>query len=198
MAVFTEHYRENSWGDDESVSGRGSRVDSTVAIRAAMPALIEDLKIQTLLDIPCGDFNWMRLLDLPVRYIGADVVQELVAENQRRFGSARRFFLKLDLTADPLPEADLILCRDCFIHLSFDDISRALANIKRSKARFLLVTNHHDLDQNEDIVTGEWRRVNLQRPPFSFPKPLMQISEQRSGKEVTYDKSLALWEISAL
>jgi hypothetical protein len=40
-----------------------------------------------LLDIPCGDFNWMKLLNLGVDYIGADIVGELIAENRRRFGA---------------------------------------------------------------------------------------------------------------
>src|SRR5664279_1649792 len=62
-AVFTEHYTTNSWGVEETRSGLGSTVQSTQAIREALPKLIAELQIRTLLDIPCGDFNWMKLMN---------------------------------------------------------------------------------------------------------------------------------------
>ena len=112
MTIFAEHYQRNSWGCSESVSGEGSTLDQTAAIRAALPQLIKDFQIQTMLDIPCGDFNWMKLLDLPIQYLGADVVEDIVAENKRRFGNHSRSFTRLDLTGDTLPKVDLIFCRD--------------------------------------------------------------------------------------
>jgi hypothetical protein len=42
---------------------------------------------KTLLDAGCGDFNWMRHVNLKLdQYIGIDVVPELICENQRQFG----------------------------------------------------------------------------------------------------------------
>ena len=41
----------------------------------------------SLLDAPCGDFNWMRHVPLGgVSYTGADVVPELIARNRRDYG----------------------------------------------------------------------------------------------------------------
>ena len=60
-----------------------------------------------------------------VRYIGADFLPELIAENLRRYAAPNREFRELDLTAAPLPAADVLLCRDCLVHLSFADIQRA-------------------------------------------------------------------------
>jgi hypothetical protein len=37
-----------------------------------------------------------------------------------------------------LPKADLLMCRDCFIHLSDDMIALAIANILRSDIKYLL------------------------------------------------------------
>lgn len=197
MAVFTEHYQKNGWGCGESVSGEGSTIEQTAVIRESLPNIIRDFQIESLLDIPCGDFNWMKLLELPVRYTGADIVGEIIAKNQRRFGNFARSFVRLDLTVDALPTADLILCRDCLFHLSYNHISQALSNIKRSGSRFLLTTTNTRLNQNKNIVTGEWRRLNLQLPPFSLPTPLLLIDE-KCPNTASPDKHLGLWRISDL
>jgi hypothetical protein len=77
-AVFREHYRTTAWGSSESVSGTGSTVDQTTTIRTILPQIIRSYAVSTILDIPCGDFNWMQLVDLPARYIGANIVDELI------------------------------------------------------------------------------------------------------------------------
>lgn len=192
-AVFTEHYKKNGWGAQETRSGLGSTVQNTQAVRAALPKLIVEFQIRTLLDIPCGDFNWMKFLDLPVRYIGADIVEEMIARNQTQYASHTRSFLKLDLITDPLPAVDLILCRDCLFHFSFRHIHQAFANIKRSGSKLLLTTTNPRLQQNQDVVTGEWRRLNLQTFPFSLPEPLILIDEE--GPDLADDRHLGLWRI---
>ena len=194
MAVFTEHYRKNGWGCGESVSGEGSTVEQTACVRQVLPKIVKDFEIRSMLDIPCGDFNWMRILDLPVKYIGADIVERIVTTNQQRYSTPLRSFLRLDLTCDKLPLVDLILCRDCLFHFSFAHASKALVNIKRCGARFLLTTTNTRLQQNRDIVTGEWRRLNLQLPPFSLPRPLMLIDE-KCPNPASQDKHLGLWRI---
>lgn len=194
--MFAEHYRRNGWGVEETRSGIGSTVHNTQAVRAAIPRLIEEFQIRTMLDIPCGDFNWMKLVDLPIQYIGADIVEEMVAHNQRHYASKSRSFMKLDLTADPLPMVDLIFCRDCLFHLSYRHIHQALDNIRRSGATFLLTTTNPRLQKNQDIVTGEWRRLNLQIVPFFLPKPLFLIDEKSS--DPADDRQLGFWRIKDL
>src|SRR5262249_12332457 len=150
MAVFTEHFRNNGWGCAQSASGEGSTLEQSAAIRAALPQIVRDFEIRSMLDIPCGDYNWMKLLDLPVAYIGADIGSELVVENQHRYTGPSRSFMKLDVTADPLPEVDLILCRDCLFHFSYRHIFQALENIKNSRSRLLLTTTNTQLAKNRD------------------------------------------------
>ncbi len=195
--VFTEIYRENKWGDKDSYSGSGSNLTQTESIRNALPAIVRDFHCQTMLDVPCGDFFWMKTLDLPLQYIGADIVEELVRKNQERFGSERRSFLHLDLTQSDLPKVDLILCRDCLVHLSYSDILRAIRNMRRSGSKYLLTTSFIHVDRNDDIPTGAWRPINLQKTPFEFPNPIQWVDEKCPipGYE---DKHLGLWEISEL
>src|SRR6185295_16640264 len=77
--IFTDIYLSNFWADAESVSGRGSTIARTEVIRTSLPALLESVGAKTLLDAPCGDFNWMRNVDLSgIEYTGVDVVVELI------------------------------------------------------------------------------------------------------------------------
>ncbi len=62
------------------------------------PKLIAELGITSVLDIPCGDMNWLQHVDLgSTRYIGADIVESLLAFNTLQYASATREFHVLDL-----------------------------------------------------------------------------------------------------
>src|ERR1041384_6455523 len=192
--IFTEIYRNNAWGDSESMSGRGSTMARTEAIRHTLPILLESVGAKSLLDAACGDFNWMRYVDLSgIEYVGADVVAELIARNRRTYEGNSRSFVVLDITSDPLPKVDVILCRDCLIHLSSKHVHAAIANFKRSNSRFLLATTHITVTENEDTQSGCGRLVNLQLSPFNFPPPLQLITE-----DAALGKHLGLWSIGTL
>jgi hypothetical protein len=134
-----------------------------------------------------------------VEYTGGDLLNELVVENQRRFGGPNRRFTPLDLTTSDLPGADILLCRDCLVHLSFAEIAQALGNIARSRIRYLLTTTFPSQSSNLDIVTGDWRPINLQSEPFGLPEPMELINEGcTEGKGVFADKSLGLWPVEQL
>ena len=195
--TFQSIYRANHWGGKESLSGEGSNLAQTLQIQLQLPALLKALEVNTLLDLPCGDFGWMRSTDLPITtYIGADIVPELIHRNQDLYREPKRQFVLLDVTQDSLPYADLLFCRDCLIHLSFADINRALDNIKCSQITYVLTTTFTECEMNEEIVTGDWRVLNLERPPFNFPSPMRLINEQCTEGEGTFqDKSLGLWRV---
>lgn len=195
--VFNEAYHKNTWGDIESRSGHGSNLRNTATLRTALPGLLTELGARTILDIPCGDFYWMKEVGLEVDlYIGADIVKTLIENNNQRFGSGTRKFLNLDITKDELPEVDLILCRDCLVHFSNEDVLRAINNIKRSNSKYLLTTTFIQREKNEDIVTGWWRPLNLQKAPFDFPEPIKVINENYMDQAGLYtDMSQGLWKI---
>jgi SAM-dependent methyltransferase len=201
--VFSHIHRHNAWKNAESVSGPGSTLTNTAAIRRQLPALFEAFSVRSLLDIPCGDFVWMKeIAGCVEHYIGADIVEALIRANTARYGEpeyAHARFVTLNLADDALPAVDVIFCRDCLVHFSFHDIDRALANIKRSGSRYLLTTTFPARQTNADITTGQWRPINLQAAPFNLPEPLRLISEEYTGSRGHYpDKSLGLWEIAAI
>jgi hypothetical protein len=203
-ARFAQIYRSNHWHSRVSRSGTGSEMEQTAAIRTLLPWLARELEVKILLDLPCGDFFWMsqvRWLGLE-SYVGADIVEEVVRKNRIKYGVMRgptRRFMKLDLIKDRLPEADMILCRDCLVHFAFDDVFRALRNIAASGATYLVTTHFEGDRENRDIITGEWRPLNLERRPFGFPPPLRLINENCTEGGGNYaDKSLGIWRISDL
>jgi hypothetical protein len=198
---FSDIYHHNVFGGAESRSGGGSSLEQTAAIRVALPALLKELGVNTMVDAPCGDFFWMQRTELGVeRYIGIDIVEELIAQDQRQFGSANRRFLCLNIIDGPLPRADLIFCRDCLVHLSFSQVKKALRNFQRSGARYLLTTTFTGRDHNVDLVGKDiWRTLNLERPPFNLPKPTRLINELcTEGSGAYADKCLGLWSLQDL
>jgi SAM-dependent methyltransferase len=192
--AFQTIYENNTWADPHSHSGQGSNLQSTEAIRKALPPLIKEFKINSMLDIPCGDLFWMKEVELQLDYIGGDIVPALVARNQELYSHQRRRFALLDIIGDPLPRVDLIFCRDCLVHFSFHSILRALDNMRSSDSRYLLTTTFTERKSHLDIATGNWRPINLQLSPFNLPPPLFLIDEE-CPLDGYRDKSLGLWKI---
>ncbi len=190
---FTHFYRTNKWRNKESVSGSGSTEEYTRNLRRELPGVIERFGVCSILDAPCGDFNWFRLVEggKDLNYVGGDIVTPLVEENQRLYGDNTTRFVHLNIVNDELPECDLWMCRDCLFHLSHDDIFGAINNFLRSKIRYLLTSTYSQSPENKDIPTGAFRMLNLELPPFGLCKPILYIDDWIEGYPVRH---LALWE----
>lgn len=197
--IFTRYYHKNSWGDPESASGKGSNLEVTAQLRAHLPAVLRAHNVTSMLDVPCGDFNWMREVDLEgIDYFGGDIVAALIEAN-RKYERAGRQFGVVNLISDSLPKADLVFTRDCLVHLSFSDATRAIRNIIASGPTFLMATNFPETAVNADILTGQWRPLDLCKAPFFFPKPLAVIDEGFRKTDGSHaDKSMALWQVADL
>jgi hypothetical protein len=200
LTAFRYAYHHNLWRGTVTPSGAGSSIEHTKVIAKLLPGLCRRYDVGSLLDVPCGNFNWMAGVDLPgVRYTGGDIVPEVVSEAARRHGSREREFLVLDLTSSQLPPAELLLCRDCLVHLSYADIAKAISNIRRSEIEYLLTTTFTAESGFRDVVTGDWRPINLEQPPFSFPRRVELLREQCTEQDGAFaDKALGLWRVSDL
>ncbi|MCR9173820.1 MAG: class I SAM-dependent methyltransferase [bacterium] len=199
--VFTEIYEKNRWKDNETVSGQGSTLTQMQPIIPAIEEAFATLEVKTILDIPCGDFNWMQHVNLEgIDYRGADIVVDLINQNQAKFGAENIHFSHLDITKDQLPKSDLILNKDCFIHFSYAHIYQALQRIKESESRYLMGTTYTNQTLNFDITTGDWRPLNFQIGPFYFPKPILSITEycEQHLTKAQKGKSLVIWEIQKI
>lgn len=198
--VFTEIFQNKYWGDEESLSGVGSTASETQNISAELPKLFREFSIHSMLDIPCGDFYWMKNVDLSgVQYTGADIVEALAEQNNAKYKRENVSFKHLDLANSALPKVDLIFTRDCLVHLNEDLVKAAIENIKKSGSKYLLTTIFTNTTQNENIVTGNWRALNLCVAPFNFPAPIKTIRDTAlQPNEPFGDKVMALWEIAKL
>ena len=199
-------YVQNLWGSNESRSGRGSSPLQTMYIEQEIPILFDRLEIDSVLDIPCGDFKWMRKVlqrsNRTIDYHGADIVEKLIKLNKSKETNNIKFSC-LDITSDPLPKVDLVFSRDCFVHLSDNMILKAFKNIKESGSAYIAMTNFSWFHMpnrslsNEEIVGGNWRKINFRLKPFYLPMPIDFISEG-STEELGKDKTIGVWRVSDL
>lgn len=195
--AFDYIYKKRFWNDGksgESVSGPGSTMRETRVVREELPKLFKKYTIKFFVDAPCGDFNWMKAVDLSSleQYAGLDIVADLIAENNKKYASEKIHFFVCDIACDLLPSADLLLCRDCLQHMPNKDIMAFVQNAIKSGVRYLLVTTYKKIKGDLDIEPGDCRKVNVQEPPFNFPEPIETITEGFNGK------SLCLWRVDDL
>lgn len=190
---FTQIYKNNEWGNSESKSGGGSTIKKTEPMREWLLEMIDKYDICSMLDAPCGDFNWMRKMLFPQNfiYIGVDIVNELIINNQRKYGKPLKNFLIRDIIVEPLPRMDMILCKDLFLHLSFEDSRKVINNFKNSGAKYLIASNSFTHKENRDQKTGgAYRCINLQKEPFNFPEYIEWIDSK--------DTPMTLFEVSQI
>ncbi len=176
--IFSNIYSKNFWGSKESYSGKGSEILQTSLIRNELPKIFLEHGCSSILDAPCGDFFWMKnvIQYSNIKYIGCDIVKELIDHNQKKFGNKNIVFKHLDICSSDLPNADIMICRDCLIHLSYKDIKNFIKNFLNSEIPLLLLTNHKNYNKkfkNKDIQTGDFRFIDIFREPFGFPEEVI-------------------------
>jgi SAM-dependent methyltransferase len=193
--TFDWIYHSNKWGG-ESRSGKGSGLERSYRIRQKLPELFDSLEVESILDLPCGDHGWMATLDLaPYDYVGVDIVADLIEENRKRY--PERHFEVIDVCKGPLPDRDLVICRDLLVHLSFADIEAALHNLLAVQGRYIMCTTFPEVTKNVDIVTGKHRKLNLRLPPFEWPEPLLQFDEGTETEQL-HGKCQGVWRLPEL
>lgn len=195
---FTKIYEINYWGKWESKSGRGSTLASTENLRKELPIIFKQFNIKSVFDGPCGDFNWMKYVvsEADIDYIGGDIVAPMIAHNLAQYGNENTHFIKLDLAKNKLPEADLMICRDCLFHLSFEDTLMVLQNFVNANISWLLTTTYLNNDSfiNKNIETGHFRRIDLFTAPYHFSREVhYQADDYLPEDDVRY---MCLWSKS--
>jgi SAM-dependent methyltransferase len=197
--IFQQIYLNNVWRCDETRSGPGSTLSSTTLLRQNLVEVLTKLNVKTIVDAPCGDINWMQHLDYEFdQYIGIDIVPELIEKLRDTNIIKNSSFQVNNIITDILPQADVIFCRDCLIHLPFDKIKKAITNISKAGFKYIITTTF-PRQINIDCTTGSWRPLNFGADPFNWPAPNYLINEQPENSNWQFaDKSMGVWDIKKL
>ncbi|WP_394371936.1 class I SAM-dependent methyltransferase [Salegentibacter mishustinae] len=173
-------YENNLWGGNlsEFFSGDGSHnpelVNPYLETVTSFLAAFETPPV--VCDLGCGDFNiGKELVNHSKKYIGIDIVPELIANNKKTFKANNLEFHSLDIAEDELPVADCVILRQVLQHLSNTEIKSVVEKLYDYK--YVILTEHlpeEDFEPNKDIISGQGIRlkkqsgVNLLEPPFDF------------------------------
>jgi SAM-dependent methyltransferase len=190
--IFTDVYLNNKWGGEPGTfySGSGSYESFVAQYAALVREFIEANKIDSIVDLGCGDFAVSQKIVTPgVRYVGVDIVEPLIARNNQLFGSSNVSFICLNIIKSDLPDGTLCIVRQVLQHLSITHIRTLLKALH--KYRYIIITEHHPSDRdvriyNKDIPTGfdthlRWgSSVHLGQPPFDI-KNIELFFEYQSG-----------------
>jgi SAM-dependent methyltransferase len=195
---FSYIYKSKYWkgAGEGSLSGAGSNENTTQKIKYELQGFFKKKKIQSILDIPCGDWKWMSTMDFQqVNYIGCDVVKEMIEKNSRLYARDNIKFMVKSLIDDDLPNADLIIVRDLLVHLDTSDILKCLENIKRNNFEYIAITNYPTLkSQHKDKILGDkWRPINLSMEPFSLIDPEYNLDDTSMIQDHDKGKYLSVW-----
>lgn len=170
VEAFTHVYETDHWSGG---SGVGSRSNLNAAYISLVEALIAASDIKAVVDAGCGDWQFSQLIDWSrVSYRGFDAVDAVIAENNKQFRADNVVFQQLDFSDQELPAADLLICKDVLQHWPIAAI-RAFLDRNVPRFRYALITNdvasvHSPPErQNADISFGEWRVIDLAKPPIS-------------------------------
>ena len=187
--VFRAIYEGNAWGGEKGqfVSGYGSSETHAHQYAEWVRKFIAENNISSIVDFGCGDFRvGSKLLSAKTKYVGVDIVDELVDRNRLRYSGENVSFVALDIISDDLPDADLCLIRQVLQHLSNAEIMSILKKIR--KYPYVIVTEHHpaltgnvipnkDKPHGADIRVYDNSAVALDKPPFNV-KNIRVIREE--------------------
>ena len=205
---FTQLYENNGFGGEESKSGPGSSLRDTSIVRTKLSQFIKEKNIQSIVDIPCGDFNWMKEVVGDCSYLGGDIVEELIESNNKKYSTDKIKFKAIDILNDPIPEGDLLIVRDLIVHYPLEQGIKITEKIKKSKCKYIASTTlckkgnkvWDIVDKNNDIAlnldVGRHYVVNLLTDPFNFPLPDYIIEEipEIDNYDKGHRKTLSIWD----
>ena len=185
---------ENELGTRESVSGYGSELANTLEVREALPYIIKHYNISSIVDMPCGDWDWMKEVELGgTEYLGLDIVPAMIQANIYRYGSETISFKVHDAVNEVAPIADLVICRDLLFHLPETQVQAVLANLRCS---YLLTTTFPEA-ANVDVIADtciRWRQINICAEPYNLPQPIYTIQENNS--EACQNRIMGLFQLT--
>lgn len=181
-------------------------------MEAARPALdlldrcLGQFPIRSILDLGCGDWNWMRHFvplhgqNKDIEYVGWDAEQTPVAWLNETSGRSNIHFEARDICTEPLPSADLVILRDVLFHLQPAIVNSILQRVKNDHG-FLAATSFNSYQ--DPLAPREYLRIdgwlfgvlNVNDPAFGLADRQVDQVVEPAGKHSGYDRYLNLYDL---
>ena len=171
----------------ESASGTGSYLKNAKPTIDLIHYTIKTYKISKIIDMGCGDWNWMQHVDLNnIQYMGYDASDEIIQNNIKLYKKPNINFKVADIIHTIPIKADVCICRDVLFHLKNEFVLKVLKNIQKSKTKFLITTCFLDVKTNKEIrhygkaghLGWGFREINLNVKPFNLQNKLLKYIEE--------------------
>ncbi len=190
-AYVDYNLKRKSDGELESASGAGSTVAATKPIRVFLEKIIQRYGVQSILDLGCGDWNWMRHVSLNnhhsgelVRYQGWESNKTLVADLNKAYGAKTVSFYHKDVATEAFPFVDLIIARDVLGHMPMDIAQDVIARAQAA-SRFFLATSQDGTTKNTgpkparvELAGWGFYPVNLTIAPFNLDRFIRDSADE--------------------
>tara|TARA_Y100000389_G_C17415546_1_gene493466 strand:- start:581 stop:1297 length:717 start_codon:yes stop_codon:yes gene_type:complete len=192
--IFTTIYKSKHWVQNSSLlpkefistSGHGSNINTKQhnELTFNFLELIKNYKINSILDMPCGDFLWIKniIQNNKINYLGVDIVDELIANNKKLYQNKNINFEISDIVDFKTSKKfDLVLIRDLFIHIKNIDITKILYNLKLMNIKYVALNSYMN-EKNKDVIIGQHRKINLLIEPFNLKEPIYKFRDYEDDK----------------
>jgi SAM-dependent methyltransferase len=187
--VFDRIFDQNLWQAKESRSGAGSSIKVTSLLRRSLSTIIGAYNVRTVVDVGCGDYNWMQHVVGDLGYLGIDISPKVIEFCKDNHEDDTPRFVVYDPSRRGLIKwsPDLVIIRDVLVHLSNKEAGTILDAALSWRPRLLAIT-HFPIDKNLETETPIWRPTAMNRPPFNLPDPDLLLTD-----EVHKYKCLGVW-----
>ena len=140
----------------ESGSGPGSTIANNSNLITWMTDFINTNSCSSILDIGCGDMQWVSQIISDVTYTGIDWVSSIINTNKTNHPDYT--FLEQDAASNSFSNSntyDIIICKDVLHHVydSADEIINKIENIS-SAHKIFIVPNSLQIPFNEKLTAA--------------------------------------------
>lgn len=149
--IFTNIYENNIWGDNKTnhysgSSGGGSNLKFNEKYIKILKNIIKEYKINTIVDLGCGDFKIGRLIydDINVLYTGYDTYKKIIDYHITQYPEPKYTFKHLDFytNKDSIVEGDMCILKDVLQHWTINEIYTFMDYLVESKKfKYILLVN---------------------------------------------------------
>ena len=181
----------------ETACGQGSTMKRTEDTREFLHRVLREYNIKSMIDIGCGDWNWMKTVNLyGIDYTGYDFDWDFIKENQLDYPQ-HKFVHWNVLEHNEYPKVDLILCRDFLIHFENNHIITLLNQFDRSGSKYLMTTSYPDAGFEDFTEKQKKQKYTRNKRPSRavdmsvlMKDPIDYVVEKKNMNRI-----LGLWEL---